>query len=193
MKTAPWVLALMAAMFLAQWAVPASIIWRYEQALANGQVFKFKTRPVDPYDAFRGRYVALGFAQESAPLAGARQRFEGGQKIFALIENDTNGFANGFARIKWVSFERPQTGAYFNVQTRYYSPNWPTNVAIRFPFDRYYLNEKLAPAAEAAYREHSQRGQQDAYVTVRVQNGLAVIEDLYVAGQPILQFLKKQK
>ncbi|MBI2441322.1 MAG: GDYXXLXY domain-containing protein [Lentisphaerae bacterium] len=186
MKIAPWVLVLLSAMFLAQWAVPASMIWRHERVLAKGQEFKFRTRPVDPYDAFRGRYVALSFEQESAPLAGATQHLERGREIFAFLENDTNGFA----RIKCVALERPSTGAYIIAKTRYAST--PHNVSIQFAFDRYYLNEKLAPEAEAAYREHSRRGQHDAYVTVRVLNGLAVIKDLYVANQPILQFLKKQ-
>lgn len=185
MKTAPWVLALMAATFLAQWAIPASIIWRYETVLANGRVFKFQTRPVDPYDAFRGRYVALGFAQESIPWVDATKPPEHGRNMFALIENDTNGFA----LIKGLALERPQTGDYFGVKIRYAVS--PTNVIIQLPFDRYYMNEKLAPVAEDAYRKHSRRGQQDAYVTVRVQDGRAVIEDLYVAGRPIREFLKQ--
>ena len=186
MKMAPWVLALMVAIFLAQWAIPASIIWRFETVLANGMVFKFKTQPVDPYDAFRGRYVALGFAQESVPWTwtDATQHSEHGQNLFALIENDTNGFA----RIKKLSAERPQTGDYIGVKIRYAMP--PINFFVQLPFDRYYMNEKLAPAAEEAYRQHARRGQQDAYVTVRVHNGRAVIEELYVAGKPIREFLK---
>lgn len=47
-------------------------------------------------------------------------------------------------------------------------------------------------SAEAAYREHSQRrSQQDAYAAVRVQNGQAVIEELYVDDRPIREFLKQ--
>jgi uncharacterized membrane-anchored protein len=186
MKTAPWVLALMSAIFLAQWAVPASIIWRYETVLANGKVFKFRTRPVDSYDAFRGRYVALGFTQESASLMDKNRNPESGEGMFALVENDTNGFA----RIKGLTFERPQTDNYFGVNVRYCQA--PANVFVQLPFDRYYLNEKLAPAAETAYREHARRGgQQDAYVAVRVHNGRAVIEELYVANKPIREFLKQ--
>jgi len=186
MKMAPWVLALMVATCLAQWAVPASIIWRYETVLANGKVFKFKTRPVDPCDAFRGRYVALGFIWESAPLIDRRRDPESGESMFALVEND----ANGFARIKGLTFERPSKDDYFGIEVRYCQS--PTNVLIQLPFDRYYMNEKLAPTAETAYRKHSQRGgRQDAYATVRVHNGRAVIEDLYVADKPIREFLKQ--
>ena len=44
---------------LVQTAVPLSMIARREFTLRNGRVYKFKTAPVDPYDAFRGRFVAL--------------------------------------------------------------------------------------------------------------------------------------
>ncbi len=185
MKVAPWVLALLAATFLAQWAVPASIIWRYETVLAKGKVFKFKTQPVDPYDPFRGRYVALSFELESAPLIDKRRSPEPGESMFALIAIDVNGFA----RIKGLTFERPPKDDCLGIEVRYCQS--PTNVLIRLPFDRYYMNEKQAPAAETAYRKHSQRGgKQDAYATVRVHNGRAVIEDLYVADKPIREFLK---
>ena len=36
---------------------PLSMIIKRESVLKNGGQFKFKTAPVDPYDAFRGRYV----------------------------------------------------------------------------------------------------------------------------------------
>ena len=39
----------------AQLAVPAWMIAGRELTLREGQVFKFRTRPVDPADAFRGR------------------------------------------------------------------------------------------------------------------------------------------
>ena len=40
-----------------------------------------------------------------------------------------------------------------------------------------------------SYREFSSRQAHDAYVTVRIRDGFAVLEELYVAGQPILEFL----
>ena len=44
-----------------QIAAPASMILRRERALDRGERFLFRTAPVDPYDAFRGRYVAPSF------------------------------------------------------------------------------------------------------------------------------------
>jgi uncharacterized membrane-anchored protein len=58
-------------------------------------------------------------------------------------------------------------------------------VYLDLPIDRYYMEEKAAPAAERVYRQHTQRDKQDAYVTVRVKDGFAVIEGLFVGGQKI--------
>ena len=52
---------------LAQIAVPASMIWKRQRTLSEGRVWKFRTAPVDPVDAMRGRYLALRFEAEEFP------------------------------------------------------------------------------------------------------------------------------
>jgi uncharacterized membrane-anchored protein len=66
-----------------------------------------------------------------------------------------------------------------------------TNAYLQLPFDRYYMNESKAPQAESAYWSHSRRTNQAAYVSVRVLDGFAVLEDLYIDDTPIQDFLKK--
>ena len=61
---------------------------------------------------------------------------------------------------------------------------------MRFPFDRLWVTEASAPAAEKAYAEHSRREKIDAYATVRVMAGDAGIEELYIAGQPLRDYLR---
>ena len=72
---------------------------------------------------------------------------------------------------------------------------WGTNsgsVYFTMPFDRYYMEETKAPAAERAYWQSNRRGQtnQNAYAVVRIRNGESVLENLYVAGQPIAEFVR---
>ncbi len=89
MKVRLW---LFAAMALLQLAAPASMIYSREHTLAKGEEFKFRTAPVDPYDAFRGRYVALSFDDNQAALApGVTAVF--GQTVYATIEVGGDGFA----------------------------------------------------------------------------------------------------
>ena len=168
---------------LLQLAVPLSMISRREVTLRHGRQYRFKTAPVDPYDAFRGRFVALGMENNSGPPAAGAQ-FSRGQKAYALIEED----GEGFARIAEVSPTRPREGGYITARVRYASGD---TVHLGLPFDRYYMNERRAPQAERAYRDHSRRGNRDAYVAVRVRSGFAVLEELYVAGKPILEFLEE--
>jgi len=53
------------------------------------------------------------------------------------------------------------------------------------PLDRYYMDEHAAPAAEATYREHNRR-------EVRVKEGDAVVEELFIAGMPAREFLRRK-
>jgi len=169
---------------LVQAGVPLSMIARREATLKNGSVLRIKTAPVDPYDAFRGRYVALS-VENTFPTPKGR-RFVRNQPVYVTFRED----ADGFASIADVASERPEEGEYVKARLRYWNGK---KLHIRFPFDRYYMNEKLAPEAERVYRAHSRRGKRDAYIKVRVSAGFAVLEELYVDEKPIQEFLDAQE
>ena len=46
---------------VAQFAVLSAVIIRREWTLRYGEVCRFETAPVDPFDAFRGQYVQLDY------------------------------------------------------------------------------------------------------------------------------------
>ncbi len=50
------------------------------------------------------------------------------------------------------------------------------------------MDEDLAPKAERAVWG-GRRGQREAFVSIRVRDGVGVIEELYVDGVPIHQWL----
>jgi uncharacterized membrane-anchored protein len=170
-----------------QFAVPASMIAKHELTLRRGGAFRFKTAPVDPFDAFRGRYVALNFEALSAIRTDRDPGCKRGRRCYLILGTDTNGFAavtgvtnrppaapHLTATFQWTHEERIPTGV---VKTNYYPsaknapPSgrefWtepvtrPTGRHIveiaHLPFDRFYLPERLAPQAETAYREASRR------------------------------------
>lgn len=43
------------------------------------------------------------------------------------------------------------------------------------------------------YQKHAQRGKQDAYVMVRIKDGFAVLESLYVGGRRIEDALRQER
>ena len=63
---------------------------------------------------------------------------------------------------------------------------------IVIPFTQFWVAEKIAPEAERVYRENSRRGNENAYVTVRVRNGDAALEQLYIDNQPLADYLRAQ-
>jgi len=167
-----------------QIAVPVSMIAKRESTLKDGAVFRFKTAPVDPYDAFRGRYVAIrAEINKVSKPQGVELKY--GQKVYAQLIVDEKGFA----QVSQIALQKPKDSAYLIASVTYPSGN---DVGLNLPIDRYYMEEKAAPRAEQAYREHSRRDKQDAYVIVRVKDGFAVIEGLYVGDQKIEDVVKQK-
>jgi len=174
------VLSLFAALVLAQLAVPAGMILRRETALGRGIEYKLRVRPVDPYDAFRGRFVQLGVDAAQVPLpVGAR--LAEGQKAYAILAMDLEGFAV----VQSVSFTAPDTEACLKVRLR---PGDPGKATIIWPFDRYYMEETAAPQAEQVYRQRARSS--SAYITVRISGGTGVITGLYIDGKPIEEIIR---
>jgi uncharacterized membrane-anchored protein len=180
MKSSRIILALFAVVALAQLAVATSQLWRSEWTLRTGKPYKFKTAPVDPYDAFRGRYVALAFEEREASWDGKTQPSYG-STAYAVLSTD----ANGYADVLRVTPLRPESGDYLRVKTRY--GGTANRVNFSFSFDRFYMEERKAPKAEQVYRENSR----NTYALVRVRDGVGVIEDLFVGDKPIRELIRR--
>jgi uncharacterized membrane-anchored protein len=172
-----WRLVVFALVGLAQFAVPASLIWKREQTLRYGSVWKFRTAPVDPVDAFRGRYVALQFDVETQEIPPPPST-NSGQTIFVTVRQN----AEGFAEIDQVLASPPPGDDFIEAKL--------AGKTVSLPFDKYWVNERDAPAAEAAYRAQSRRDKRNAFVTVRVFRGDAALEQLYLDGQPLGEYLR---
>jgi uncharacterized membrane-anchored protein len=176
-------LALFVVLAVTQLAVAAGAIIRSELALRSGEVFRFKLQPVDPVDAFRGRYVNLGFELDRAPVADRLPNLHN-QKIYVPLAVDRDGFAVFDSAV----LERPAAGHYLRMRCgiEYTDDNGGRVVSLALPFQHYYMTEELAREVD---RSLWRRGRRPAWVTVRVRNGTGVIEDLYVDGRPVREWL----
>jgi uncharacterized membrane-anchored protein len=128
-------------------------------------------------DAFRGRYISLEFeveAQQISPPPNARY----GQTVFVTLRSD----GEGFAVIDQVLPNPPEDDAFLEAPLH--------GTVVSLPFDVYWVNEREAPAAEAAYRAQSTGEKRNAFVTVRVFKGNAVLEQLYLDGVPLGEYLR---
>lgn len=207
-------IAVFLALCVAQLAAAVSMIVRHETALTRGTPFKIKVVPADPADPFRGRYLAvravlIAPVPEGPGAADQRRRLDSwGETVFVTLETGPDGFA----RVVRTSTEPPTGSDWLEARTagNVYvpapvreqttdevapgeegRPSPPgggrlTGFSLDLPFDRYYLEEPLAPEAEAAYREATSAGptgaEAEAWIVARVWNGMGVIESLWVRG-----------
>lgn len=175
-------------LFAAQLAIPFWLIGSREWALHFGERVLFRVEPVDPYDAFRGRYVRLGFLENSWQGPGATNFLQGEPVVISF----SNG-QDGFARVKKVGRE-PIGKFWVNGKAGYVQ--YGNFVTLDYPFDAFYMDEVMAPKAEAALRRNWSRDESltvNAHVAVRLWRGRAVIENLFLNNKPVMDYLRSQQ
>lgn len=167
---------------LIQLAAPAAMIWSRERTLREGAEYRFRVEPVDPYDAFRGRYVRITIGAREAPWIGEPSDAE---RCFAVLARD----ADGYATVVAARATRPDDAEDF-VRARCWRVGEHDRVRVVLPIERFYMPDPEAPAAELAYRVHAARGAGDAVVIARVRNGDLVIEDVLIEDRPLRAYLR---
>ena len=178
-------LILLLIVFVIQLAVPAYMIFEQHKILTEGTAYKFKTRPIDPYDPFRGRYVTLSYTanQEPIPVLGDA-KIESDDWVYALINTDEEGFAV----LSGITDKEPESGqGYLYLKTYWGSQEQGYHLVL--PFNRYYASEEKAPQIESAVWRRQRSEVENVYALIRVLNGKASIEELMVEGQPVHQYL----
>lgn len=162
---------------------PLQMISGYESVLSEGELHRFQPRPIDPYNPFKGRYVFLQYENPQLPYENGLEVFEYGTSAFISLGKDSTGLS-----VPQEIFPRaPENGNYLRVEINYITDK---EVGFSYPFDEYYMNEEMAPKAEEAVRKFSEWGKEEVFVDVRIKEGMAVIEQLYIQGKPIEEFLR---
>lgn len=179
---------LLGAAIISQLVVPVTMVGSRAWTLQHGERVLMHCEPVDPYDAFRGRYVALSVegavidADEAMIAHLDAAPWE--RSAYLTLTREADGFVKPD---KLTVGHPPGAGLYFKVKVRRFGGN---KLRVVYPFDRYYMEEKLAPRAESLYRKHA--GKRKAHVAVRIApDGAAVLEELYIGGEPIYKALKR--
>jgi len=181
MKTLPLIIFGIAA--LAQWAAPLSQIWTHEQVLAKGTLIKLKCSAPDPYDPLRGRYLAVRPVLREATVP-AGMKLQKGMQVYATF---TPG-ADGLATVSGLSLTPPAGSDYVRLKAGWVNGD---HVSFEWPFDRFYVNERLAPEADKWFAQNL-RGDKGVTAEVRVFNGRAVLADLSLDGKPFREILKER-
>ncbi len=163
-------------MIVVQWFVPASMIYEQESVLKNGKEFKFKTAPVDPSDPFRGKYIILNFDSEQYQISDPLNWGPGNDVFVSLYDSA------GYAIIKGVSKTKPNHSDFIKATVSYISEDV---LYFNYPFDRFYLEEGKAPAAEKLYNEMQRDTLVDVFAVVSIRDGVAALKDVTIGGKSI--------
>lgn len=174
-------LLLFVAAAILQLAAPLYMAWHWENILQTGETFYWQTAPVDPYDAFKGRYMALRFQQATVPRPDYTD-WHYGQTAYVSLDRDSQNHAY----ISGISRSIPPHTAYLQVKISYIQDNM---IHVELPFQRYYLPESLSTAAETAYRKQAGAA---TVAAVRIKDGYGVIEQLYIKEETLPEFLQHQ-
>jgi uncharacterized membrane-anchored protein len=171
----------------AQLAVPLWSIVDHERTIKSGEEFLFLAAPVDPYDAFRGRYVRVNLDDPSVYFEDGAS-LERGQDVYVTIAHGEDGLTEFLE----VFLDPPTDGmTYIKVECNGFWES-PENVRLSIPIDRYYMEETLAPEAERAYGSASRDEETQATVSLRIYKGKSVLTGLFIDGIRIEEHLAAQ-
>ncbi|OHD66890.1 MAG: hypothetical protein A2176_12575 [Spirochaetes bacterium RBG_13_51_14] len=178
-----------------QLSVPIYLIANREYVLKTGHAFHFRTEPVDPYDAFRGRYVYLDFAIENDINEAVKKEYGG--KVWEALDSDRartmyvslKKDARGFAIVATIGEIPPGYADYIKVDVK--RNEYSDRVLVDIPFNRFYMDEFDAPKAEHAYNTVNRDQKMEAYAVVYVKKGETVLYDLMLDNMPIREYLTK--
>jgi uncharacterized membrane-anchored protein len=182
-------LALFIIVALAQLYIPARMILDREEVLDSGREYKFRTAPLDPVDPFRGKYITLRY-EENMIRVKTDEDWVRGETIYVLLETDRDGYA----RVGSVSKEIPSSGQDFlKAKVNFVEDSNPKKVMIKYPFDRYYMEESKASEAERVYRQTQLDTSQVMYALVSIKDGESVLKDVIIGSVSIKEYVKNKE
>ncbi|MDD3155550.1 MAG: GDYXXLXY domain-containing protein [Victivallaceae bacterium] len=183
-------------------AYPVRKILQFEWPSEMTELFRFKVNLYDPYDPVRGRFVRLSFGRlefkcDQPTSWDAKINRPGGSVVYAVLDRRKDGTAfvtkltdtpvPGSAVLKVRCRWR---GRDYNPKTKRCSGKW--SYLYDYPFDRFYLNEKLAPEAEKLLRS-AKRGT-EAELLVRIYpDGSFCVDDLQIDKRSIRDVLRSRQ
>ena len=160
-----------------QLSLPGYMILKTYVNLASGKAVKLECALIDPYDFMKGRYINLHYVirDVSADVFPDRGRIKNNSDVFCLLEE-----INGYHRIKSVIMNKPGKKELF-IKARiesYYDKN--SKIFLEFDFDRYYMQEDLAPLADKIFARGSFEKLKPAVLLSVDDGGEAVIKKLFI-------------
>ena len=185
--------------------IPVYVAISSQNVLNNGKLYKFKPLAYDPFDPFRGKFLRVNYDTNGIPTDFD---FQEGETVYVSVAKDKQGFAY-FEE----AFKEPPKGKDY-IESKITSSGFGSDrrlemiermddpdfeiseedvrqrVSIDIPdnLGKYFINEDDALNAEKVLAKHGE----NAYIAVRILDGQARLENIYVFNQPMLDYLAKK-
>jgi len=152
-------------MVLLQLGVFLGMIYEKNNIVKNGREYRFRITYYDPYDFMRGNYLRISLEQREIETKDD-EKYNREKGYFIINEKDSLGEIVEFTR------ENPKEGDYIKgeITSTYNGKQW-----IKNPFERYYVEEKMAKEMEEKLRASN-----EAYLRVKIYKGKYVIESIEI-------------
>lgn len=164
-------------------AMPIAQIIRFETVIARGKTYMFECKPVDPYDPFRGRYVRIRIGNEVK-----LQRSELKSKYHWYGQSGWTGVKtgkDGLAKCVGYYIKKPEAGEYVKCKAyKVYDKDNDDKWRVELEVDKVFMNEDIAPKAEAAQRNSK------CSVELKIYDGKVVPVKLFMNGKSMVEQLK---
>jgi len=189
MKTKKLIFLLYAVIIL---LVPIYLVVKSERILTDGTLYKFKPQAYDPFDPFRGKFLRVNYDTDGIT---ADDDIKEGDRVYVSIAIDGEGYAFFDKAYK----SPPKEGDYLQTTVTYVYYNdyeyieaegaSSLEMGIEIPdhMNKYFINEDKALDAENVFRWK----RENIYIGVRILDGEARIQDIYVEGTPLLIFMEE--
>ena len=180
-----------AVMLAMQLWVPSKMIYYQSNTIKSGTAYKFKTRPIDPSDPFRGKYVALNFELDHFAITDTV--WDATKPVYVYLTKDQDGFAH----ITQIS-NHPLNNAQDYVVAQF---NWQSGQVVYFdlPFNKFYMEEGKALEAEVAVRQTTRAFITNpdqapiCYALVYVKGENATLDNVFIGEVPIREFVLQNR
>ena len=186
-------LILFALMVLAQLYIPAKMIWDSQTTILKGVEYNFLLRPVDPTDFFRGKYISLDYVEDRC----SNSRYldiKRGDRVNVEIKKGSDGFAK-ITQLHDINYP-PTVADYFEASV---SDVWGGSdseyetIHLELPFQRLYMEESKAQAAEDLARSMIRDSTNQIYGKISINKGTAVLKNVFINEISISEMVESNK
>ena len=183
--------------FAAALYYPIRKVLAFERPAVPPTELRFRVKGYDPYDPARGHYLRLDTEVElkfsKAEFERQKSLLKGCTKAFAVLETGKDGLTAATA----LTPVAPEGKPFVTIRKFWYGEeNYKDTtpyVSFYLPFDRYYLNEKLAGPAEKLLFEATSAKKPAVLVVAVYADGSFVVRDLLIGGKPLREHLVPKK